>query len=909
MGAGEGTIKKLKKSKAGGDASSKKLKGAKKKKGKGGKKKSKISSGGSTTDDEYRGTDAGSLAKPQKLNQTCITSWSEPTTCCVDLIDKSTSPCPPPCGDAKCRDVCLKLVKKEMGDHFQDQEAQARLCIERLSNERDYYRAEFERLIKFFEKLGSTAEDEEGIALGCIACQKKQQMIEYLQKENELLSKEKLCLMSRLEEGGGNLDSESPTKKCCRSSCKRIEREKDLLKLDVQRLEQEGDCLREKFKIMSENKTNDYAKFQTQRGEFEMTIRKLEGEKKELIKSQGLRRVQFNALEEKVDMYVNLLRNAQEEIHRIKTQYCQLKKLHTQCDAALLDTQNQLLEVEAQLVKYQNKEEQEAAAAKQRQLGYGSSKSNNKEAQVYAPPCSCTDAGTQPEEKGDAPETSEEDKATIKQLDEEKDELLNQLDMKTELLCQCQEENESKDDLILRMKQEIEYLQEEIKDMEGEMVELKLQCDKSAMVIEEKETAIKNLQTDNEQKQTDVKKIQTVVEEKVALNKSLQAEVEHLSKETFALATSNHLLQTETYQSKIQISVAIETVTELENKTKQLEEVIEEYEHKIRLLKNDIEDCRTQMNRKEIEINNLLKNKNNFQNLSEELDVENRAHEKTIVELKCKCDKLESDLTCLGSKEQIITDLMAETDALRAEKDILEKENAAMKKKVNKLENKLFQCICTICDTTHDKCSMMNCIFKEYSDISKQCEKLFPKAKDIGIQTIYEQSLRDINTSTKSIKQVMAAVPLRDEQSSRAITSRSTLPIPSTCQCKRDTIISSLYQSVDTASPFTYKQSSDIESQNKIKSPLNVIVEESSTGTLNENEEEIEKIDEFKQPILEICPEVEERQKYVIDNVTSICKIIQVGTEERFIRRTRLDSDREMSKLTYRSSFRSPKNS
>lgn len=424
MGAGEGTIKKLKKSKAGGDASSKKLKGGKKKKGKGGKKKSKISSGGSTTDDEYRGTDAGSLAKPQKLNQTCITSWSEPTTCCVDLIDKSTSPCPPPCGDAKCRDVCLKLVKKEMGDHFQDQEAQARLCIERLSNERDYYRAEFERLIKFFEKLGSTAEDEEGIALGCIACQKKQQMIEYLQKENELLSKEKLCLMSRLEEGGGNLDSESPTKKCCRSSCKRIEREKDLLKLDVQRLEQEGDCLREKFKIMSENKTNDYAKFQTQRGEFEMTIRKLEGEKKELIKSQGLRRVQFNALEEKVDMYVNLLRNAQEEIHRIKTQYCQLKKLHTQCDAALLDTQNQLLEVEAQLVKYQNKEEQEAAAAKQRQLGYGTTKSNNKEAQVYAPPCSCTDAGTQPEEKGDAPETSEEDKATIKQLDEEKDELL-----------------------------------------------------------------------------------------------------------------------------------------------------------------------------------------------------------------------------------------------------------------------------------------------------------------------------------------------------------------------------------------------------------------------------------------------------------------------------------------------------
>lgn len=76
---------------------------------------------------------------------------------------------------------------------------------------------------------------------------------------------------------------------------------------------------------MSEKKTQDYAKFQEQRADYENVINKLEGERRELIKAQGIRRVTINALEEKVDLYSNLLRAAQEEVHRIKTQYCQLK--------------------------------------------------------------------------------------------------------------------------------------------------------------------------------------------------------------------------------------------------------------------------------------------------------------------------------------------------------------------------------------------------------------------------------------------------------------------------------------------------------------------------------------------------------------------------------------------------------
>lgn len=99
------------------------------------------------------------MVKPQKLNQTCITLWSEPTTCCVDLIDKATATSPP-CEDSKCRNVCLKMVREEVGNEMEDRQVQARLCIERLSNERDYYRGEFERLLRFFQKIGGANEDE-----------------------------------------------------------------------------------------------------------------------------------------------------------------------------------------------------------------------------------------------------------------------------------------------------------------------------------------------------------------------------------------------------------------------------------------------------------------------------------------------------------------------------------------------------------------------------------------------------------------------------------------------------------------------------------------------------------------------------------------------------------------------------
>lgn len=156
----------------------------------------------------------------------------------------------------------------------------------------------------------------------------------------------------------------------------------------------------------------------------------------------------------------------------------------------------------------------------------------------------------------------------------------------------------------------------------------------------------------------------------------------------------------------------------------------------------------------------------------------------------------------------------------------------------------------------------------------------------------------------------MAAVPLRDEQSSKVITSVSTLPgaTDKNSACKKDTIISSMYQSVNPIAPFAYTHASDIENQYKNKSPLNSIVEEISATVLNDDDEKIENIHQPEKSSWSICADVEEREKYVIDNVTSVCKIIQVDTEERIVRRTRLENSSETSIVSTKSSMGSPKN-
>ncbi|KAK9870332.1 hypothetical protein WA026_006417 [Henosepilachna vigintioctopunctata] len=612
------------------------------------------------------------LAKPEKLEKAEMSMWSEPSRCCVCCIDRSTVPVCDCNGISKNIPQCIEDKSDQNDTEYQDKTT---LCIGMLTKERDHYKEEFERLMKLFEKLNDSNENQERVRAQCRACDKKDQMIEYLQKENQILAKEKYFLMSRLEEGGNRLDMQSPGGACQKLPCKRTERERDLLKFDVQRLEEENDCLRDKFKATNESKTRDYVKFQEQRIEYENMISKLDGERRELMKAQGTRRIAINALEEKVQTYSDLLRVEQNETQRIRDQYYQLKKLHDQCDKALLDTQAQLMEVEAELLNCHNKKS-----------------------------------------------TTDRKQSTYEYLGvDEIIEVVPEPKMVQELTASQRKSDEiANNETISRLKEENAELKKELSEKEKEVIACKEKYRTSEMMLVEKINEITNLQNENFVKSTEMKELQNNIEERDSMSRVLHAEVEHLNKETNALVNTNHQQQEDIQQYKVQISVAMETINELENKVKQLEGTIEKYEKQTQLMKLDLTRFESLAAARDREMDELLAYKLSLETTKGQMYSEAEEYRKKICGLECQCQKLKMNLMAESSKDNLISELNAKLAEIKAEKDALEKECTEISKKATKMENKLFQCICTICDNSQEKCTMLKCFLNENENLTSR---------------------------------------------------------------------------------------------------------------------------------------------------------------------------------------------
>lgn len=108
-------------------------------------------------------------------------------------------------------------------------------------------------------------------------------------------------------------------------TCKRTERERDLLRADLERLEEEKDTLKHKFKNLSESQIMDQERLQKRLKEAEEQIYKLEQERREFVQSQGSRRATIDNLQGECDVLKEQLRSAQNELSQQRALYSQLK--------------------------------------------------------------------------------------------------------------------------------------------------------------------------------------------------------------------------------------------------------------------------------------------------------------------------------------------------------------------------------------------------------------------------------------------------------------------------------------------------------------------------------------------------------------------------------------------------------
>nr|CAD7401814.1 unnamed protein product [Timema poppensis] len=89
---------------------------------------------------------------------------------------------------------------------------------------------------------------------------------------------------------------------------RRLERERDIARSDVERLQEERDALRERLRLVSGTQVAEHARMEKTYLECETRVHKLEAERRELMTCQGSRRATITHLEEQCDTLRDQLR-------------------------------------------------------------------------------------------------------------------------------------------------------------------------------------------------------------------------------------------------------------------------------------------------------------------------------------------------------------------------------------------------------------------------------------------------------------------------------------------------------------------------------------------------------------------------------------------------------------------------
>ncbi|XP_044747955.1 centrosomal protein of 135 kDa-like isoform X2 [Coccinella septempunctata] len=673
-----------------------------------------------------RGSQCSGTPTPQR-SCTCVHEKKPVLSCACDFVsqnkccvDKDTLTDAFICGCME--NMCLKHFQDLMRKEIEQCQCQIKQNLMKVTQEKDHYMEEYHKLVNQMcqVQIQNTRCSDSST---CPVCPKTQQIVEFLQHENKMLSQEKMMLVERLEKTRNDGEIIG---KCNKSVCKRMQRERDLFKADVARLEEECDCLRENIQMLCDAKTREHDTFSQQIKDYERRMKKIESERGELMNAQGSRRAQIDCLEEKNEMLKNVLRTTQDDLQNQKIIYGQLKNLHDQTDKALHDAQAQLVQVERQLAQ---------AYMTIEQLKKSSRDQKNQRTEI--------DLDTM--------------KRQLNRIDQEKDELLNIVDSKTEEIASLKEDLRCKCGLIEELRGQNADLKNKLgnvtdraassnanlRDLEAEISRLQKQLDvasktrDNALEVNRKlqdelatvsreanifkaqltksQDQIENLKLQSQQYIAEVKRAEDLIEAKEKEREELLNQFKQLCLETNHLQSSNSALESEANQSKVQLSVAMDHVHDLEQRGETLETLINDYEKQIGLLTNQIakfESERSQhmryQDRTEAEIKSIRELCMKLDRDKEQLRMQLLTKEKDgdrLNDLRRENEilstKLTDSQTKLASTERLFKEARHEGVEMKLKDEEALNEINLLKERIDDLERRLFQCTCGVCP---DKC-------------------------------------------------------------------------------------------------------------------------------------------------------------------------------------------------------------
>lgn len=203
--------------------------------------------------------------------------------------------------------------------------------INRIKSERSYYQKEYLKLQSKLTDVGV------------------QDLKQKLSDQSLELSAAK-CELNQLKFSRKTLSEEGfNSNRSVQASIHRIERERDVAKSEIQRLQFDRDSLRSKLDISTEVQMNAQRNYDEMLNETNQRIAKLESERNQLMSSQVPSHATISILKQDLEALKGRLEVSQHENSQLRTKYSQIKLLQEQTERALQDHQNGLIHTEHQL--------------------------------------------------------------------------------------------------------------------------------------------------------------------------------------------------------------------------------------------------------------------------------------------------------------------------------------------------------------------------------------------------------------------------------------------------------------------------------------------------------------------------------------------------------------------------------
>ncbi|XP_074038478.1 centrosomal protein 135kDa isoform X2 [Leptinotarsa decemlineata] len=618
---------------------------------------------------------------------------------------------------------CVRSMKELLDKEMELRQEQAMQQIESLKQEKDYYMKEYHKVVEQMrsfpgpEKSNRLQDQTEGM-LGRI--KEKDQMISTLQSELRTLSNEKYSLTSRLESISRGQSEIEVDGICQKTGCKRKARELEIHREEVKHLERENDSLKSKIQALTESSVFDQDRMKKAFREMEEHIRVLENERRDLVVGQTTSRSNVTQLEEERSQIKEQLRVTVNELNTLKANYNQLKLLQDQSDRALTEAQSQLLRAETELQSYQSKVS----------LTHRESAGHEREVARL---------------QGDV----EVMKLQLSKIDKEKDELLNIVDEKTEKIDLLENQLREKKNLMSSLEGELKELKRKLGKVTDETSSQEMQLRSSKQELSmlqrdyesekklkesalqenkrllddiasltcdvrdtRKELEISKRQVDDLTRQlqhyvAEVKRTEDLISQKELERTEILDQFKCLSEEANILESSNHTLENEATQSKVQLSVALDHASDLERKLENQDSIIKSYERQISELTTQVASLEIQMKQGDSQSERVSTELKRLKDLCIRLDnekdelrreLQSREDQKGMVErnvdmlsrenkeLRRALDKDKNDLEGL---EKLLNEARQEVVEQRLLNQDLQSEVVRMKAKINDMQEGL----------------------------------------------------------------------------------------------------------------------------------------------------------------------------------------------------------------------------